>query len=906
MNTVLKTICLAVSFLVGAGMASTDSLFADDKLTDEQVKFFETKIRPVLARECYSCHSAQVGQTKGGLWTDTKEGLLLGGDSGAAIVAGDLDESLLWNAINHIDYSMPPRKKLPSNVIADFKEWIEMGAPDPRARKVSKVSSVITKDDIVEGKKFWAFQPPKKQSVPVSVSDWPTTDIDKFVFAKLESNQLTPGADSASKTLLRRLCFDLVGLPPTPEQITWLEKRWDDDPESAIEHIVDSLLENPQFGERWGRHWLDVVRYAESSGKESNLTFPTAWRYRDYVIDSFNKDKPYNRFVQEQLAGDLMSVKSDEQWAENLVATGFLTLGPKTLTERNGRQFKLDEVDEQIDVTTRVMLGVSVACARCHDHKFDPIPQEDYYAMSGIFNNMTTHYGTPDTFQNRRPSNLLVLPIDDLGPDQKKISKGELKKIQEELIEKQTEMRIARRQRVQLRNGKAESGSNPQQSVVSAIRLQSQAAMLQAKLDSYDEKGNPYTYFMGVQSTEKPKNVRLLERGEFDKPAQEVSRGFPQVLCDEQPKIKSRSSGRLELAQWIGSEENSLTARVMVNRVWQHLLGNGIVRTPENFGVTGQLPTHPELLDHLAIEFVENDWSVKRLVKSIVMSRTYRMTSKFDQEKFEADPENKLLWRVDPKRLDAEALRDSILAISGQLDAQRPRGSVVSKAGDASVRDGNLVSIKSASEQATDDGSMKFGMQRGGMRAKGMTQSGMQARGYGANSVLATTITPIDQTTTYRSVYLPIVRDNLPRALEVFDFAEPSMVVGTREASNTPDQGLYFLNNKFVIEQSKAMAIRLIKESKNVDEQLQTAFLWAYGREPTEAEFKAASKFYRDFKTGSNGNSSRRFNARSNGGRFGGRFSKGVNRDNSSEAAVEKLAALCQAILGSAEFRFLN
>ncbi len=870
-----SVILLAFSPTVALSQDVQASTSNNEKPSTEQTAFFETKIRPVLARECYGCHSTR-SQVKGGLWLDTKQGSRDGGDSGPAVVPKDLDESLLWNAINHVDYKMPPGKKLSAEIRSDFQDWIEMGAPDPRIQKVSKVNTTITQADIADGREFWSFQQPVAHEIPtVKATAWPITDIDRFVLYELEKNELEPADEADAGTFLRRISYDLIGLPPTPEQVAWLNKRWKKDRQSAIETMVDSLLARQEFGETWGRHWLDVARFAESSGKELNLTFPQAWRYRDYVIDSLNKDKPYNRFVQEQIAGDLLPVESDREWSENLIATGFLAIGPKTLTEQNGAQFSHDLIDEQIDVATRVVLGVSVACARCHDHKFDPIPQSDYYAMAGIFRNTTTHYGTLDTFQNRRPSNLLVLPVDDLNPYDKKVSTRELAKFKSELAEKQKQYTAARRERQSKRKGNA--GTDSANSIQSVARLSSDVAAIRKLINSYDEQGNPYTYFMGVQAVENPTNARLLVRGEFDKPAQVVERGFPQVLTNRDSPIAADSTGRLELARWMTSEENPLTARVMVNRIWQNLIGNGIVRTPENFGSTGQPPTHPELLDHLAVEFVKNDWSIKRLVREIVTSKIYRTSSEFNKKSFGVDPENKWVWRMEPRRLSAEAIRDSILQLSGQLESRRPRASLVAEIGPGIVRDGIVVSTTGTSNDSMK-GVVKLGMNRS-------RKSGDSSRSYGGDSksggsILRPAIAKIDQPKNYRSVYLPVVRDSLTRSMDVFDFAEPSMVVGTRESSNTPDQGLYFLNNSFVIEQSDMMAQRIATQERQIRDQVNLAFLLAYGREASSTELKATEKFYREFEVPRS-----RFRA---------------------DPEVQKLSAICQAILGSAEFRFVD
>lgn len=864
---ILMVFAMGASQIVEAQQMEAESV----ALTADQTKFFETKIRPVLVRECYSCHSTR-SQVKGGLWLDTKLGALSGGDSGPAIVPGNLDESSLWSAINHEDYKMPPRKKLSDEIIADFRKWIEMGAPDPRVLKESKINTNITPEEIEKGRQFWAFQKPVFHSPPtVKNQEWPISDIDRFILHGLEQQELTPSKDAEATIFLRRLSFDLIGLPPTPEQIQWLEKRWDQDREQAILHIVDSLLAKDEFGERWGRHWLDVARYAESTGKELNLTYPQAWRYRDYVIDAFNSDKPYNEFIEQQIAGDLLPVKTDRQWSENLVATGFLALGPKTLTEQNSRQFNHDLIDEQIDVATRVILGVSVACARCHDHKFDPIPQADYYAMAGIFNSTTTHYGTIDTLQNRHPSNLLVLPTDDLNPFDKRISKSQLAELKSQLSEKQRELREAQAARRAQRQG--DKSNNSQASFANVARLSAVVGGLRAKIQQYDDQGNPYTYFMGVQTKSRPENARLLVRGEFDKPAQEIKRGFPQVLIDEPVSIPAKASGRLELGRWMASDDNPLSARVMVNRVWQHMFGNGIVRSPENFGATGLAPTHPELLDYLALDFQNNDWSVKTLIRKIATSRIYRSDSEFSASSFQVDPENQFIWRMEPRRLEAEVLRDSILRISGDLDSDRPRGSLVSEIGTALVRDGVLISTIGSSNPDVKTG---LPSRSPGGRSRMKRNGGMQ----GSTSTASPSLAKIDQPVLYRSVYLPVIRDNVTRSMEVFDFAESSMVIGVRETSNTPDQGLYFLNNQFVIQQADKMATRLIKEEIQIKDQIKLAFLLAFGRRANSTELRAAESFYRNFET-----SRSRFGPSSN---------------------VQKLSALCQGILASAEFRFVN
>ncbi len=840
----------------------------------EGVEFFESNIRPVLVRECYGCHSNQTGQAKGGLKLDTKQSMLLGGDSGPSLVPGDLEESTLWSAINYEDYAMPPNKALPSNVIEDFRIWIESGAPDPRTGDSKlAIRGTVTDEDIKRGKKeFWAFQHPRKSEPPRSArSDWASKPVDQFVLAKLEENHLLPAEDADPHTLLRRLCFDLTGLPPNPEQVSWFLEKWESDPDNAVSHVVDRLLESPRFGERWGRHWLDLARFAESSGKELNSTFPHAWRYRDYVIDSVNEDKPYDHFIREQIAGDLLPTKRDREWTEHLVATGFLAIGPKTLTEQNPRQFRADLIDEQIDVATRVILGISVACARCHDHKFDPIPQSDYYAMAGIFGNTDTYYGTLDIRQNRRSSDLLLMPVSQNLSFNKSLETDDLEKLTDELARVSQEYRELGRLRREARQSK-EPSANFQKTQRAFAQAGNRMAGLKAVVDSYEPDGTPKSFCMGVQSNDKPADANLLVRGEVDQPAQKVPRGFVQVIGGKKPKIRSSSSGRLELARWMTDESNPLTARVMVNRIWQHLMGSGLVETTENFGSTGLPPTHPALLDYLAVQFMENDWSIKSMIREIANSRAYRMSSQFNAVAYESDPDNKLLWRASPRRLEAEAIRDAMLDISGKLVLQRPEGSDVARGGSSVVRNGQLANTADLLGQLKSSISMgeqgKASRRRPGM-ANRRTRNRFSNRDKGPST---------DPRAFYRSVYLPVVRDSSPRSLSVFDFAEATMVVGRRETSNTPDQGLYFLNNPMVMELSREFAKQLMEFSDDSMEQVQRAFLIAYGRPATTSELQAAEIFLDDLNV------------------------KGSNR----QKKMETLTYLCQSIMAAAEFRIVN
>ena len=454
----------------GSALAALDDAKKADApqgqpIPQDQVDFFEKKIRPVLTDKCYKCHSEKAEKVKGGLLLDTREGSRRGGDNGPAVVPGNLHESLLIEAIHYgnKDVAMPPQKsggKLPDDVIKDFEKWVQMGAPDPRE---GGVVAVAKKAETEKGKDWWAFQAPKKSAVPV-VHDavWPRTDIDRFLLAGLEAKGLKPVADADRLTLIRRVYFDLVGVPPSLDEITAFAQ---DKSPNAFATVVDRLLNSPKFGERWGRHWLDVARFAESSGKESNFAYPHAWRYRDYVIAAFNADKPYNEFIREQIAGDLLPAKNERERAEHEVATGYLAIGAKSQNEQNARQYALDVADEQIDAISQGILGMTIACARCHDHKFDPIPQREYYAMAGIFLSTNTRYGTASGQQNRHPTQLLELPASSGLPvipktmstaerAQKETQLAALQKERDQLISE----RMALRQEGKPENGDVEKG----------------------------------------------------------------------------------------------------------------------------------------------------------------------------------------------------------------------------------------------------------------------------------------------------------------------------------------------------------------------------------------------------------------------------------------------------------------
>ncbi|EMI57110.1 protein containing DUF1549 [Rhodopirellula sallentina SM41] len=857
-------------------------------------------------KECYGCHSDRTGKIRGGLRLDTRQLLLIGGESGSAVVPGQPAESLLFTAMNHDGLVMPPKRKLSKQVIDDFREWIEMGAPDPRESAAALVKSTVSKADVRRAQEsFWAYQPIKETQPPkVDREDWPKTDVDRFVLARLEEAELKPSEDDEPYRILRRLSFDLVGLPPSLTQIEKFSHMWADDPDAAISKVVDHYLKQPQFGERWGRHWLDVARYGESTGHAVNLTYPFAYRYRDYVIDAFNADKPYNEFVQEQIAGDLLPAADDETWAEQLVATSFLAIGPKNINDMDSLKFRSDLIDEQVDVTSRVFLGMSLACARCHDHKFDAIPQSDYYAMSGFFESTNTFYGSQKASTNpmvQQDSGILEYPVDAPSPGQKIYTQAELSDLKDNIATLRSEL--------------------GQGSRFVGIQKRIYIGQLENELAGLDENGRPISFCMGVQCSASPGDATLLYRGEVDQRGDVIPRGFPSVLSTRPARIDKQTSGRRQLAEWIASDQNPLTARVMVNRVWHFMVGQGIIASPSDFGATGQPPSHPELLDFLTARFIESNWSVKSLVRDIATSRLYRQRTDMNEEAYEFDPTNSLLWRGHPRRLDAESIRDNMLAVSGQLDLKPPHGSEIANAGFVRIRNGVLEEISNGV------GDMAGRMGGGGMGGGGMGPSGRlqrggpgdgagpgtrtQARGPGngmrpggdnmgqnggggmgrgeiqrggmqrggrasaggrgnsdAGDVPPGRLDMVDAN--FRSVYLPQARNETPRSLDVFDFADSNAIVGRRETSNTADQALYLLNNPFVLRQSKAFATRIADEAATPTQQIKLAFRLAYARLPQTSELRTAKALLADF--------------------------------NGTEKGLE---LLCQSLLASAEFRYV-
>ena len=714
------------------------------ELTPAQLQFFENHIRPVLSESCYKCHSQQAEKVKGGLLLDTREGLLKGGDTGPAIVPGDPEKSLLIKAIRYTDsdLQMPPKgNKLPDTTIADLEKWVKMGAPDPRA------ATGAQKNWADAGKKHWAWQPLKDPAVPVvSDASWPKTPIDNFILAKLEEKDLKPNPPADKRTLIRRATFDLIGLPPTTEEVDDFLK--DQSPE-AFAKVVDRLLASPHYGERWGRHWLDVARYSDTKGQirrqREDPNYPFAWTYRDYVLRSFNEDKPYNVFIIEQLAAD--KLPATKRNPTNLCALGFLTVGDRFMEMPN------DIINDRIDVVTKGFLGLTVSCARCHDHKFDPIPTKDYYSLRGVFASCAEPQFEPVITRN--PS----------GPDYNDYYKQrmELEHEREALGLKLRELRRARN-REGLRQLQKEIREN--QAKVAHLELTHPGAPPRA---------------MVLEDLPKPQDSPIFIRGDAGNKGAVVPRHFLEVLAGANRPAFTNGSGRLDLAWAIASPHNPLTPRVMINRLWLHHFGEGFVPTPDDFGTTSEAPSHPELLDYLASRFIQEGWSVKKMHRLIMLSSVYQESSANNPRFAQVDPNNRLLWRANIRRLEFEALRDSLLAIGGDLDL---------------TMYGRPVDIDK------------------------------------------------EPYVTRRTIYGRVDRSDVADVLVNFDFANPDLPTGRRHETTVPQQALFLMNSPLVIEQAKRLvALPAFRECQDDSARIQFLYERIYQRPARPEEVSLGTEF---------------------------------------------------------------
>ena len=619
----------------------------------DDAEFFEKRIRPLLVKRCESCHSAANGKMSGGLALDTREGWKTGGDSGSPILPGKPDESLLILAVNYNDDGpqMPPEEnggKLPNSEIAALMEWVRRGAPDPRTAQ-TRLSGMTEE----ESHRWWSFQPVRPIDAPiVKEVAWPNNQIDQFVLSELERRGLSHAEAADKRTLIRRATFDLTGLPPTPEEV---EEFVNDSSSDAFERVVMRMLNSPAHGQRWARHWLDVARYADyydanPQTRTASCELTEAWRYRDWVVEALNSDLPFNQFIMHQIAGDLLpSPMGEEVYPAGLIATTFLANGVWDRGDADKEKIVSDMVDDNIDTIGKAFLGLTLGCARCHDHKFDPISTEDYYALAGMFysSHILKELGAKggEYTLNRVP----LVSATVVNKRQEQLNQLNKVKAKLEALNKQT--------------------PKPPDDDPRRVQLVAQWDQLQQELRpapplamAVQEGGTPGGLFPSIQ------DVPIHIRGSYVRLGQVVSRRLPRFFAGQnQPPIRS-GSGRRRLADWVASKRNPLTARVIVNRVWQWHFGEGLVRTPSNFGKLGAPPTHPELLDWLAANFVGDGWSLKRLHRRIMLSATYQQSSRVPREQVEQDPENRWVGRFVPRRLEAEAIRDAMLFVSGQLD----------------------------------------------------------------------------------------------------------------------------------------------------------------------------------------------------------------------------------------------
>ena len=785
----------------------------------EHLDFFEKKIRPVLVERCYECHSAAAKKNKGGLTLDTRDGVLKGGDAGSAVAPGDPEKSKLIEAVRYKnrDLQMPPKSPLSSEQVRDLEQWVKLGAPDPRTEAVAQTGGkrALT---VEEGRQFWAFQPLANPSVP-KVGNRQSAignPIDAFINAKLGEKKLAAAPAADKRTLIRRATFDLTGLPPAPEEVdAFLADKSPD----AFAKVVDRLLASSAYGERWGRHWLDVARYADSNGLDENVAFGNAWRYRDYVVNSFNADKPYNRFVQEQIAGDLLPAEGTPQRHEQLTALGFLSIGPKLLAEPDKVKLEMDLIDEQIETLGRALLGMTFGCARCHDHKFDPVPTADYYALAAIFKSTRTMDDLKTIAKWHEPE--VATPAERAVVEVHQRKAADQKAAIAKLVATANKSLVTDKGLKEVpKNAESQYPTN----VIAELKQLREAL---AKLEK-DAPELPST--MGVtDSTNVVKTLPVHIRGSHLSLGKPVPRGFPQVMqvASLRSEMPEKQSGRLELAQWLASPQHPLTARVMVNRIWRWHFGQGLVASTDNFGILGERPSHPELLDWLARKFIAEGWSVKAMHRHIMASAAYQRATKpaADARRSVVDSENRLLSHFPIRRLEAEEVRDSVLFVAGLLE--RTMG-------------GKTIPVKN--------------------REFFFNHTSKDATTYDSPR---------------RALYLPVVRNNVYDLFEQFDFPDPAVPNGNRNATVVAPQALLMLNSDLVGKAAEKFAASLLASASDDVRRIELAYQKAYARPPTAKELARAKKFLTDFKP-------------------------------DSAASPSAWAIFCQSLLAANEFIYLN
>lgn len=761
---------------------------------------FLQDVLPVLQEHCFECHSHDAGKIEGGLVLDSRSGWATGGDSGPALVPGEPDQSLLISAIRYDGHEMPPSGKLPDELIARLERWVADGAHDPRVSEAAQADKML---DPESGRNHWAFQPVDDPPLPsVAHDEWPLADVDRFVLAALEEQGLHPVGDADRYTWLRRVTFDLTGLPPTPDEIRAFES---DRSPQAFAAVVDRLLGSRAFGERWARHWLDLVGYADQIGTSNSVFAQFAWRYRDYVIDSLNSDKPFDRFIREQIAGDLLPCETVEEQAGNLTATGFLVLGDIEIVEADKAKLLVDIVDQQVNKVGKAFLAMTLECARCHAHKFDPVTLQDYYGMAGFFHSTSTVFKTDRGVWS--DVNILDLPETETQQTERTAQQAahaaQLQQWQQQLQEVE--------ERKSALDKQLEDETLAQEQREALTRDRDEASKLIGSLKRDIQHAEFFTPTVpkvhGVHDVASPSDMRITIRGNPRALGDSVPRGYLSVISDSQPAIADGESGRRQLADWIADPQNPLTARVAVNRVWQKLFGEGIVRSVDYFGLPGERPSHPELLDHLAARFLSDGWSVKRLIRSLTLSRTYRLSCAHDAANQLVDPDNRLLWRMNRVRLDAEALRDAMLFVSGQL---RP-----SVGGPAMP--------------------LEFPENVGGLDPKDVNPPSFRLSRWRPEQEYQ------------RTIYLPVIRSSGqpgPGELRnVFDFPQPSMFTGRRSITAVPTQALFLMNSPVVKRHAAALAERTQAEQADDRQRLELLWLTLLNRPITDSEQDAAAEF---------------------------------------------------------------
>ena len=786
--------------LLALALVTHVSAIAADPDQQKRSAFFDAKIHPVLEEHCYRCHGAKE-RLKGGLRLTSREGILRGGDSGPAFDSADPKNSLFLRMLSYKDehHEMPPAGKLDDKLIADLTEWVRMGIPFNPEREIQGEVEHVADTTLVneENKNYWAFRPVGNPTPPkVGSREWSKNGIDAYIFHRLDEVGLKPNGIANPQQLIRRAYFDLVGLPPTLAEVNAFAKN---PTPKAYESIIDDLLARPQYGEKWGRHWLDLVRYAESNGYERDGYKPHIWRYRDYVINSFNQDKPYDRFILEQLAGDEIKPFSREAY----IATGFYRLGLWDDEPVDRLQAYYDGLDDIISITGQTMLGLTVGCSRCHDHKIDPIPQKDYYQLVAFLNNIR-HYGVRGGDSVGDASIRALIP-----PDQADNEHARTKTlINEERQIVRVINRINKKANQNLKAGEKDDYRYEQNRIPILrkhlgdwIKQKDFDAFVKATKDLVDVRAKKSKADLALVITEngtQSPNAHVLIRGNAHAKGPAVEPAFLSILSPPKPAIAKtpygKSTGRrTALARWITSKDNPMTARVFMNRLWQHHFGRGIVKSSENFGRNGEAPTHPELLTWLAAKFMAGDWKIKRMHKLIMMSRAYRMNSATREDGEAKDPDNNLFWRFNMRRLTAEEIRDSAINLTGKLNLKMGGPSIYTEV---------------------------------------------------PQEVLATASRPHaawgnspEAERNRRSVYIVVKRSLHEPILKTFDMADTDGHCSVRFASILPTQSLTMLNSKFFNDIAIQFAERVRKDvGDNRRKQVARAISLAFNRSATQQE----------------------------------------------------------------------